>query len=268
LSIVTALIVAACGRGEDVDKGEKPLESTASSEVPKTDGSESLPFEAVEVSSAGTVRGTVRLIGDAPVLSPIPVSRDQEVCGPEIPNIALQLGPGAAVEGVVVSLVGVSRGKALTPLSRNAELELIKCNAVPRIQIVPVGTTLEIYNSDPLLHDIYADSGPEEELFHIALPFQHFRARVELGRVGMIHVRCGAGHPWMRAYVFVQEHPYSALTSARGTYVLSDIPPGSYGLRVWHELLGQKEASVTVEAEATVTVDFELEYAADKPTAN
>jgi hypothetical protein len=268
LSIIATLVAVACGRGEDADTGKKLLETTPSSEGQKSDVAGSPPYEAVEVSSSGTVRGTVRLSGDAPILSPIPVSNDQEVCGPEIPNIALQLGSGAAIEGAVVSLVGVPRGKALSFLSRNAELELIKCNGVPRIQIVPVGTTLEIYNSDPLLHDIYADSGPEEELFRIALPFQHFRARIELDRSGMIHLRCGAGHPWMRAYIFVQEHPYSALTNARGTYVLSDIPPGSYDLRVWHELLGQKEAPVTVEAETTVSVDFEFEYAADKPAVN
>jgi hypothetical protein len=204
----------------------------------------------------------VRLAGNAPVFSSYPVSKDQEVCGLEMPNISLQLGPGATVEGAVVSLVGVSRGKALRPLSRQAEVELIKCNAVPRVQIVPVGTTLEIYNSDPLLHDVYAYIGPTEELFNIALPFQHYRARVELDRSGMVHLRCGAGHPWMSAFILVQEHPYTALTGARGNYIISDIPPGSYGLRVWHELLGQKGASLSVEAGATVILDFELEYVA------
>jgi hypothetical protein len=259
-SIVAILLITGCGGGDHV---KEPAGQASAPAEQKGGGGDSPPYEVVELSSVGAVRGTVRLVGDAPKLSPITVSKDEDVCGPRMPDISLQLGTGAAVEGAVVSLVGVSRGKAVRPLNGPAELELIKCNAVPRVQIVPVGTILEIVNSDPILHDLYGSIGPREDLFHVALPVQLFRARVNLDRAGLVHVTCGAGHPWMSAHIVVHEHPYAALTNARGTYAISDIPPGSHVLRVWHELLGQMESPVTIEAGTTATLDFELKYAVE-----
>jgi hypothetical protein len=252
--LLAPFLIAACGGGQEEVKPNP--ESSAEIELGET---QEPPYEAVRLTSAGALRGTVRLAGEAPEPRKIPVAKDQEVCGLEVPDSSISLGPGAAVENAVVSLVGISRGKALPELGRSGELEIIKCMAVPRVQLVPVGSTLEIVNSDPLLHDIYAYLNGTEELFHRALPLQQFRVQEVLARPGVVHLWCGAGHPWMRAYVVVQEHPYFALTDPRGAYALSDIPPGPYRLRIWHERLGQKESTVTVEEAVTVTMDFELE---------
>lgn len=44
----------------------------------------------------------------------------------------------------------------------------------------------------------------------------------------------------MRAFIFLQEHPYYAVTGEDGTYELTDVPPGQYQLDVWHESLGER----------------------------
>jgi hypothetical protein len=259
-SVVTTLLIITCrGKVEEGTVQKATEESSDGLDETKADAPWRSPYMAIELSSVGAVRGTVRLTGAAPELDVVLVSKDQDVCGPHVPNPSLRLGPGGAVENAVVSLVGITRGKELRPLGRVSELEIVKCMAVPHIQIVPAGSMLEIYNSDPLLHDVYAYAGKTDLLFSVALPVQHFRAQQKLEREGIIHITCQAGHPWMSGYIVVQEHPYYALTSPRGTYSIADVPPGSYRLRVWHELLGQKEAPLTVEVGATATVDFELE---------
>jgi hypothetical protein len=95
---------------------------------------------------------------------------------------------------------------------------------------------------------------------------------------GFFFVRCDAGHVWMSAYVWVTEHPYYALTDAKGGFELTDVPPGTYELRFWHEnweatpveeggkvtgyAYGAPRthfATVTVKAGEAAVVDWKLE---------
>ena len=180
------------------------------------------------------------------------------MCGETAPNRSLRLGSGGAVENAVVSLGGIARGKELQTLTRVAEIEIVKCRLVPRYLLVPIGSTLEIVNSDPILHDMQARVG-ETLLFDVALPIRNFRIHERLDYPGVVKLASGAGHTWMSAYVVVQEHPYYARTDARGAYTINAIPPGTYQLRVWHELLVGQGSSVIIESGATATADFTLE---------
>jgi hypothetical protein len=63
----------------------------------------------------------------------------------------------------------------------------------------------------------------------------------------------------MRAYVFVFDHPWFALTSTDGRFKLSDVSPGEYDLELVHpagELRWRK--SVTLQAGETLRVDITL----------
>jgi hypothetical protein len=68
-------------------------------------------------------------------------------------------------------------------------------------------------------------------------------------------VRCDA-HPFMQARVSVFEHPYFSVTDPIGRFELTQVPPGTYTLRAWHEKLGTKEKKITVPPGRAVTVDF------------
>jgi Carboxypeptidase regulatory-like domain len=65
-------------------------------------------------------------------------------------------------------------------------------------------------------------------------------------------------HPWMGAYIVVTDHPYYSVTDVYGEYLISDIPAGSYRLKVWHETLGTQEKSIEVKAGGFQNVDFVL----------
>ena len=70
----------------------------------------------------------------------------------------------------------------------------------------------------------------------------------------------------MHAYLFVAEHPYDTVTDDAGQFVIDGIPPGTYTLRVWHELLGSSERKVTVEAGKATSVDLALQAVAPDET--
>ena len=48
------------------------------------------------------------------------------------------------------------------------------------------------------------------------------------------------------------------MTDASGRFEPDQVPPGTYTIAVWHELLGGREQKVTVAPGQTTTVDLEL----------
>jgi hypothetical protein len=48
------------------------------------------------------------------------------------------------------------------------------------------------------------------------------------------------------------------VTGDNGSFRLADVPAGTYNLKVWHEGLGEKQVSVTVEAGKDAKVAVEL----------
>lgn len=261
-TIVAFIFSITCANGKNQE--EFPVvheEAGAASEA--TDAGRSTlaqsSYESIQVSTPGAVTGVVRFSGPVPILDGFQIDKDRSTCGPGLPDPSLQAGPGGELAQAVVSISGISQGVELRPFGRPAKLGLTRCTVVPHVQVVPSGTILEVENGDPILHHLHATLDGVETLFDVVLPIQHFRAQQRMARRGIVTLACSAGHPWMRGYIVVQEHPYYALTDTSGRYVLDQVPAGSYRLKVWHESLGGKQVSVTIEAGATVSVDFELE---------
>jgi hypothetical protein len=50
-------------------------------------------------------------------------------------------------------------------------------------------------------------------------------------------ISCGA-HPWMRAYLWMFDHPYFAVTDETGHFTIKNAPAGTWNLVVWHEAIG------------------------------
>ena len=62
-----------------------------------------------------------------------------------------------------------------------------------------------------------------------------------------IQIQCDI-HPWMGARVHVQDHPWFAVTDAKGNFRIPDVPPGEYVVEALHETFDPVRGSVTVEA--------------------
>jgi len=73
----------------------------------------------------------------------------------------------------------------------------------------------------------------------------------------VIRIGCDL-HPWMSSYILIKKHPYYALTDSKGSFQLTDVPPGKYELGVWHETLGKKNLKVTVKPNEATAVAFEM----------
>ena len=197
-------------------------------------------YKEITVLQGGTVRGSVRLAGDTPPKIQLVVTKDANYCGANKSSPRLRIGKSKGVQDAIVWLEGISSGKRKASGARQLVLDQNKCQYTPHIVVLPFGSSLDIVNSDPILHNVHAyDEGDgEKTLFNIAQPVKGQRTTVRqtsFKKPGLYLATCDAGHPWMNAYIMVAEHPYYALTDAQGVFVFEDVPPGTYKLKMWHE---------------------------------
>jgi hypothetical protein len=215
---------------------------------------------ATEASApAGAVSGTVTNGGEARSgeevdLSPDAYCVDHHSGGPYVIG-AVESGP---LKDVFVQLVGVPDEKYEAP-DEAVVLDQIECSYTPHVFGVIKKQDIEIRNSDDTLHNIHPTPERNKE-FNLAMPIKgDVRNKSFRKAENAIPFKCDV-HPWMNAYCFVMEHPYWAVTDDSGAFSIdtTDLPDGDYKVLVWHEVLGEKEGSVTVaDGSATFDVDFD-----------
>jgi plastocyanin len=206
------------------------------------------------LATNGSVVGTVRVERLPPKTPPAKIAKDAAVCGREAMSEAMIVGPDKGVANVVVMLKGVKPGKPPAPTA-NAFIDQVGCRYTPHVQAVTVGTSLNLLNNDAVLHNVHGTLGPAGKqitVFNVAMPFKGQKLPTVLKRPGVIKLRCDAGHTWMSAYVHVLDHPYFAVTDAKGAFALKDVPPGKYTLEYWHEPADDKSPAILKTAEIEV----------------
>lgn len=211
-------------------------------------------YEEVVVKGGGTISGFVRVEGKIAKLGYLEVTKNKEVCG-RVESESLVVGVGQGVRYAVVTLEGISRGKAIEREALH-ELDNAKCRFVPHVQAASVGQFLVLKNSDHILHTAHAYTPDGQPQFNVGL-YPGRVSRKPLVSPGVIKILCEV-HPWMVGYVVVSEHPYYAVTDSYGEYWIGDLPAGNYRLKVWHESLGAQDKQVEVKTGAVSKVDFIL----------
>ena len=211
-----------------------------------------MAYEEIVVKEGATIRGTVRVEGKLPKLPPLQITKYKEICK-DVPNESLIVGPRQGLRYAVVTLEGITKGKAVERETIN-ELDNVKCRFSPHVQAVSVGQFVLLRNSDPILHTAHASFANEQPQFNVGL-YPGRIIRKPLIAAGLVKIRCEV-HPWMSAYIVVTEHPYHAISDIYGEYELSEVPPGTYQLKVWHETLGTQEKRIEVKTAATQHIDF------------
>ncbi len=115
---------------------------------------------------------------------------------------------------------------------------------IPHVLPVVAGTTVDIKNGDPFLHNVHVYKG-KETVLNIALPFQGQVIPYKFEERGTYAVSCDA-HPEMSAFIVVLDTAYFAGVGADGAYEIADVPPGSYTLVVRDVKKGEESKSPVV----------------------
>ena len=214
---------------------------------------------SVDPSTAGTVTATVKFEGAVPAPQMITITGDpkcvSENGAPQRAEESLVVGENQALQNVFVYVKDGLGAFGFPIPTEPIVLDQDKCRYTPRVLGVRVGQTLQIRNSDPLLHNVRSN-GVINQAFNKSTPlegvsFNHTFATKEV----MVPFKCDV-HGWMSAYVGVLDHPYFGTSAPDGKVVLGNLPPGTYTIEAWHEALGTRTQQVTIGAKESKDVSF------------
>lgn len=121
---------------------------------------------------------------------------------------------------------------AARPGDRPFDMVTRKKEFSPRVLVVPKGSRVRFPNQDPILHNVFSVSAPNQ--FDLGLYRQGPGKEKRFESPGLVRVYCNIHHD-MVAYVLVLDTPYHVAPDARGEFVLSGLPRGKGRLTVWHE---------------------------------
>jgi len=128
---------------------------------------------------------------------------------------------------------------------------------VPHVLPILVGTTVDFLNSDNVLHNVFSPDVCAEK-FNLGSWPKGKTKSYTFKTPGCVSTLLCNVHPEMEGYVVVVETPYFAVSEADGTYLIKNVPPGKYTLKIWHEKLKGQDVSVDVPADGNATVNFDL----------
>jgi hypothetical protein len=202
------------------------------------------PTAALDSSAAGTVTGHVRWDGPLPKVAPMPVrsgilpvdvlKQQRQRPNPNAPVIDPHT---RGVAGAVVFLRGAGVHAAppwphahVRVELRNLEMHVLQDGVDSHVGLVRLGDAIEAVSRDHVFHSLHLGGA---DFFTIPLPDPDDLVTRPLDRPGLIELTSAAGYPWMRAYLFVAEHPYYTRTDAAGRFVLEQVPAGRYEVVCW-----------------------------------
>jgi hypothetical protein len=247
------LILSACGGEGPSSNRDLPNSADRVADSNFVDTTVPLP-EGVEF---GAIQGQALLLGVAPGNRVIRMGVDPKCAEMTAGQTVVQKLVVATREGdlanVFVHLEAnvPSPPPSLDPVMINQEA----CIYEPRVVGVRLGQTVEILNSDDLLHNLHGFSGADNG-FNVGQPAAGLVHRFQAAHEEvMLHMTCDI-HRWMDSYIGIVNHSYFDVTPGDGGFGIDAVPVGTYTINAWHEVYGELSQTVEVRVGETTTVDF------------
>ena len=245
-AVAFAALVGGCGGGQNQSSQEQPAASSAAT-------------KSVDMSTVGSISGTIKLDGAAPKYKPINMSADpycvKANTTPVLPQEVVT-GDGNTLANVVVYVKSGAEGYSFPTPTDSVTLDQKGCMYLPHVVALMVGQTLSVINSDDTTHNIHPTPADNREWNKSQPPkapaITDTFARPEVA----IPVKCNV-HPWMKSYIAVLANPLYAVTGKDGRFTIQNVPPGTYTVEAWQEKYNTMDQTVTVGAkESKSGVDF------------
>jgi len=257
--LMLTAVLSSCSTDKKADAAQLPRAKEGSvAPRPAVITTPSSPYRAINVSNGVRLTGTVDFDGPMPPDTIIELPANALGCGQRITDHRVER-TGTRIGGAVVWLTDIRSGKSL-PAGRRFELANEDCMLTPQVQAVISPATLNVVSGDVALHRDRIINVATGELEGIApfndngevVPFDSLLTGTE-----QLEVTCDL-HPWAKAHILVFDHPYFATSEKAGTFVIDDIPPGTYHVKAWHPLLGVAEQQITVAPGQPASVALKL----------
>ncbi len=162
--------------------------------------------------------------------------------------------PYAVLAQGVVYIVRVD-GRDFPPPEEQVVMDQKNLIFIPHVLPVVVGTTVDFPNSDTVRHNVFTEKGSAQQ-FNLGTYDVGVVQQITFDELGSTHLGCNV-HTEMSAYILARQNPYFATTD-KGTarFVIPDVPPGKWHLRLFHERLKSKTIQVEVKPGEETSIDF------------
>ena len=216
-----------------------------------------------KVANGSTVKGRLSYNGPGIDVPEYRVSKDHSICGTGTRRpTALRVSEEGFLGDCVVEIRGMNTGKHWEDIFSEGKIYQIDCSFQPYVQILRKSAFVEVINYDDLFHNVHAyeiHQSVRRQMFNYAQPKAGDVDRIDLKfrRGNKLMLDCNA-HNWMEAYAYTSMTPYFAVTGTDGVFEITDIPPGNYEFIVWHPVIGEKIANLTVAPNDELNLTFGL----------
>ena len=230
----------------------------------------SLLFDATTV---GSLHGRVIWNGDVPVVPQFlaPINAGVEILAEkknllwDNPNAPLIDKKTKGVGDAVIFLRGVDPRQArpwnhpaVRVEQRDYQLHVHQGRRDSHYGFVRRGDTVEMLSKQAVFHSLHAGGAA---FFTLTFPEPDRPRSRRLADNGIVELSSAAGYYWMRAYLFVDEHPYYTQTDTDGRFTLESVPPGDYEVVCW--LPNWHEERHERDPESCLIIRMEFQKAAE-----
>lgn len=214
----------------------------------------------------GSIKGQVIFDGNVPTLKPLvakgdSAAKDASVCAADgVPDESLVVDPES--KGIAHVVVWLAKKPAKIhpglekPKNAIVDFDQKGCKFLPHVLLVRTDQQVRVLSDDAVAHNTHTWTIRSPQSNFILTPNDRkgvvIQSKFVEERVPA-KVTCDI-HPWMQAWWVVLEHPYSAVTDAKGNFEIADLPEGEHEFKVWQEKSGYIEKSVkwTVKGETKI----------------
>jgi len=206
------------------------------------------PFFKVDSAMAGSASGFVHFVGKRTARKAIDMSEDPacvEAHHGRASDESLVVSSTGALANAFIYIEKGLEGKRFEVPITPVTIDQRGCWFRPRVLGVQTGQVLQVVNSDPVTHNIHPLAEINREWNHSQGPGDAPLSRKFLKTEIMIPVKCNI-HSWMHAFIGVVDHPYYAVSKDDGSFVIKDLPPGTYTIAVWEENLGTQKQQMRI----------------------
>ena len=205
----------------------------------------------------GTLKGRIVYGGTPPEAVAVKITKDEAFCGKfDVMTEDLVVGPDGGLANAVVSLY-LGRGDDAPPVhpsySKTADAKVSLnnkgCRFEPHICVLRTTQTLLIANKDEVGHNTKVDTFSNDAINPIIPAGEHTEAKFPEPERVPVPVSCSI-HPWMKGYLVIRNHPYTAVTNEKGEFVIENVPVGTRTFHFWQEKAGNL-SDVTVDGSQT-----------------
>lgn len=253
LLLALLVLLISCGDG---GSGSPTPPANPPANPPPSDGPKE--YKVVEVKNGAAIQ--VKILYRGPVPNQMmPQSKDCHHPTGKLDNLVVAEDGG--LKDVVIYLSDIWEGKGYGDYLQPV-MDQIGCIYIPHVAFCRVGDEVLIKNSDSTLHNVHfvPKNNPE---FNIGIQ-PGATSKYKPQNTDFIFTKCDI-HDWMKSWLVVQRHPYYALTDADGSAKLTDIPPGTYNVRVKHLFFDSLRKPVFLKTEITIKEGEELKLELEFP---